>query len=158
MVELTKEEYNLIAKNRGIEEPQNMSTEELLNTLSRYDSRRKVKDNRKKLSEIGLEKISKTQNISKNELNKAEKLDELKGIARLRRIKNRDKLRKEDLIISLLKSESSSVEQNFKKLFNNNTNDDDDTYDGQIRSKISDIRMRLSRLGNIVTNKDRKKI
>ena len=158
MVELTKEEYNLIAKNRGIEEPQNMSTEELLNTLSRYDSRRKVKDNRKKLSETGLEKISKTQNISKNELNKAEKLDELKGIARLRRIKNRDKLRKEDLIISLLKSESSSVEQNFKKLFNNNTNDDDDTYDGQIRSKISDIRMRLSRLGNIVTNKDRKKI
>ena len=157
MVELTKEEYNLIAKNRGIEEPQNMSTEELLNTLSRYDSRRKVKDNRKKLSETGLEKISKTQNISKNELNKAEKLDELKGIARLRRIKNRDKLRKEDLIISLLKSESSSVEQNFKKLFNN-TNDDDDTYDGQIRSKISDIRMRLSRLGNIVTNKDRKKI
>ena len=158
MVELTKEEYNLIAKNRGIEEPQNMSTEELLNTLSRYDSRRKVKDNRKKLSETRLEKISKTQNISKNELNKAEKLDELKGIARLRRIKNRDKLRKEDLIISLLKSESSSVEQNFKKLFNNNTNDDDDTYDGQIRSKISDIRMRLSRLGNIVTNKDRKKI
>ena len=158
MVELTKEEYNLIAKNRGIEEPQNMSTEELLNTLSRYDSRRKVKDNRKKLSEIGLEKISKTQNISKNELNKAEKLDELKGIARLRRIKNRDKLRKEDLIISLLKSESSSVEQNFKKLFNNNTNDDDDTYDGQIRSKISDIRMILSRLGNIVTKNDRKKI
>ena len=58
MVELTKEEYNLIAKNRGIEEPQNMSTEELLNTLSRYDSRRKVK-NRKKLSEIGLEKVAK---------------------------------------------------------------------------------------------------
>ena len=162
MVELTREEYNLIAKNRGIEEPQNMSTEELLNTLSRYDSRRKVKNNRKKLSEIGLEKISKTQNISKNELNKAEKLqrksiDELKGIARLRKIKNRDKLTKEDLIIRLLKSESSFVEQNFKKLFNNNTNDDD-TYDGKIRSKISDIRIILSRLGNIVTNKDRKNI
>ena len=40
-IELTREEYNLIAKNRGIQEPQNMSTEELLNTLSRYDSRRK---------------------------------------------------------------------------------------------------------------------
>ena len=35
-----------------------MSTEELLNTLSRYDSRSKVK-NRKKLSEIGLEKVAK---------------------------------------------------------------------------------------------------
>ena len=73
-IELTREEYNLIAKNRGIQEPQNMSTEELLNTLSRYDSRRKVKNNHKKLSEIKLEKMAKMQNISKNELNKAEKL------------------------------------------------------------------------------------
>ena len=73
-IELTREEYNLIVKNRGIQEPQNMSTEELLNTLSRYDSRRKVKNNHKKLSEIKLEKIAKIQNISKNELNKAEKL------------------------------------------------------------------------------------
>ena len=32
------------------------------------------------------------------------------------------------------------------------------TYDDKIRGKISDIRMILSRLGNIVTNKDRKKI
>ena len=54
--ELTREEYNLIAKNRGIEEPQNMSTKELVNILSRYDSRQKVKNNHKKLSEIGLEK------------------------------------------------------------------------------------------------------
>ena len=39
-----------------------------------------------------------------------------------------------------------------------NTDDADDTYDDKIRGKISDIRMILSRLGNIVTNKDRKKI
>ena len=48
------------------------------------------------------------------------------------------------------------------KHFNNNTNDDDNdnnnTYDGKIRDKISDIRMILSRLGNMVTNNDRKKI
>ena len=54
------------------------------------------------------------------------------------------------------------------KHFNNNTNDDnnnnddnntnDDTYDGKIRDKISDIRMILSRLGNMVANNDRKKI
>ena len=42
------------------------------------------------------------------------------------------------------------------KHFNNNTNDD--TYDDKIRGKISDIRMILSRLGNTVTNNDRKKI
>ena len=47
-IDLTRKEYNLIVKNRSIEEPQNMSTEELLNTLSRYDSRRKVKSNYQK--------------------------------------------------------------------------------------------------------------
>ena len=44
----------------------------------------------------------------------------------------------------------------------NNTNDynntNDDTYDGKMRDKISDIRMILRRLGNMVTNNDRKKI
>ena len=66
------------------------------------------------------------------------------------------KLTKEDLIISLLKSESSALENNFMKHFNNNTNDD--TFDDKIRGKISDIRLIVNRLGNIVTNKDRKKI
>ena len=85
-IELTRKENYLIAKNRGIEEPQDMSTEELLNTLSRYDSKRKVKSNRRKLLKIKLEKIAKIQNISKNELSKAEKLqnksiNELQGIA-----------------------------------------------------------------------------
>ena len=51
-----------------------MSTEELLNTLSRYDNGRKVKSIRRKLKRIGLQKIAKIENISKNELNKAEKL------------------------------------------------------------------------------------
>ena len=161
MVELTRKVYNIIAKNRGIIEPEKMSTQELINSLSKYDNRRKVKNNCKKLLKIGLVKIAKIQNISKNELNQSKKLqrksiDELKEIARLRRIKNIEKLTKEDLIISLLKSESSAAEFNFKKLFNNNTNDD--TYDDKIRGKISDIRIILSRLGNIVTNKDRKEI
>ena len=115
-MELTREEYNLIAKGRGIENPQNMSTKKLLNTLHRYDSRRK----RTKLSEIGLEKFAKIPNISENELNQAKDLqkrsiDELKEIARLRRIRNSEKLTKEDLIISLLKSESSAAEHNYMK-------------------------------------------
>ena len=41
------------------------------------------------------------------------------------------------------------------KRFNNNTNDDN--YDSKIRGKISDIRMMLSRLGDTVTNNNRKK-
>ena len=99
-IELSRKEYDLIPENRGIQEPQNMSTKELLNTLIRYDNRRKVKNNPKKLLKIKLEKIAKIQNISKNELSKAEKLqnkslDELRRIVRLRRIKSSDNLAKE---------------------------------------------------------------
>ena len=139
-----------------------MSTQELLNTLRRYDSRRKLKNNYRKLLGIGLEKIAKIQNSSKNELKQAKKLlknsmDELKEIATLRKIKNNEKLTKEGLIISLLKSESSTAEQNFEKLFNNN-NTDGDTYDHNIRDKISDINIILSRFGKIITKNDRKRI
>ena len=83
----------------------------------------------------------------------------------MRRIKNRSKLKKEGLITSILKSESSNAERNYMKHFNANTKvddnnniDDDDTCDDKIRDKINDIRMILSRLGNTVTNNDRKKI
>ena len=106
--------------------------------------------------------------FQKNELNKAEKLqnksiNELREIARLRRIKNRNNLAKEDLIISLSKSESNLVEHNYMKYFNNSTNDDDDddnddTYDDKIKDKINDVRMILNRLGNILIKNDRKKI
>ena len=41
------------------------------------------------------------------------------------------------------------------KYFNNSTNDD--AYDDKIKSKINNIRIILSRLGNIVTKNDRKK-
>ena len=132
-----------------------MSTKELLDTLSRYDTNRKVNSNRRKTLKMGLEKTAKLQIISKNELSKAEKLqnkslDELRGIARLRRIKNSDNLTKEHLIISLLKSESNPVERN--------NSISDDTSDDKIKSKKNDIRLILSRLGNIVTKKYRKEI
>ena len=60
---LTRKEYNLIAKSRGIKEPQKMSTEELLDTLSRYDSKRKAESNRRKLNKINFKEIAKKQNI-----------------------------------------------------------------------------------------------
>ena len=64
-------------------------------------------------------------------------------------------LTKEDLIISLLKSESNPLERNYMKYFNNSTSDN--TYDDKIKGKINDIRIILSGLGNIVTKNDRKK-
>ena len=103
-----------------------------------------------------LEKISKIQNISKNHLHKVRKLqdkslDDLKKIAKLRRIKNYDNLSKEDLIYTLLRSESDLVESNYEKYINSNTND-------EIKSKINNIRIILDRLGNIITKNARKKI
>ena len=86
----------------------------------------------------------------------------------MRRIKNRDKLKKEGLITSLLKSKSSKTVRNYIKYFNSNTNDDnnnntnednntnDDIYDPKIRDKKSDVI--LSRLGNAITKNDKKKI
>ena len=56
MVELTRKQYNIIAKNRGIIEPRNMTTQELINTLTRHDSKHKVKKVRKKRLKLGLEK------------------------------------------------------------------------------------------------------
>ena len=61
----TRTEYDLIAKSRVIKEPQNMSTEELLNALSRYDSKSKVISNRKKLLKMKQEKIDKNQIFQK---------------------------------------------------------------------------------------------
>ena len=63
--------------------------------------------------------------------------------AKIRRIKNYEDMKKEDLIISLLKSKQSIAE-----IYNNNL------YD----SKISDIRRILSRLRDILPKKDRKEI
>ena len=138
-----------------------MSTKELLDTLSRYGTKRKVYHNRRKILKMGLKKISEIQNISENDLRKAKKLhsksiDELREIAVLRGFKKLDDLTKEDLIFRLLKSESNPIERSYFKYFNNSISDD--TYDHEIKSKINDIRLILSRLGNIVTKNDRKKI
>ena len=46
-IKATRKEYDIIAKSKGIQRPQDTSTEELLNTLSRYDARCKVKSIRR---------------------------------------------------------------------------------------------------------------
>ena len=73
----------------------------------------------------------------------------------MRRIKNIEKLTKEDLALTLLKSESSASENTFMKHFDNN-NANDNTYDDKARGKISDIRMILSELENAITSKEKK--
>ena len=69
---------------------------------------------------------------------------ELEEIAKIRRIKNYEKMAKEELIISLLK-----LKQSIAELFDNNNLCD---------NEISDIRKILSRLRDILPKKNRKEI
>ena len=133
MVNLTEHELRLVAKNRGIKNYKNMSREKLFSTLD--ETKRNLNT-----SEKGSKRIKKVQNLLQNELNQIMKMhdqsrDELKQIAKIRRIKNYKKMSKEELIISLLKSKSSLSE-----LFNNNLDND----------KISDSIKMLNRLRDIL--------
>ena len=117
---------------------------------------RKSYSNRRKLRKVDLNTYIKKQNISENDLRKSAKLhnmstDDLKKTAILRRIKNYDKLSREDLIYTLLRSEINLMESNYEKYITNNTND-------EIKSKTNYIRILLSRLRNIITKDDRNKI
>ena len=71
MVELTEYELRLIAKNRGISNYLNMSRERLLSTLDKLEH---ITEN---LSKYGLNKIIKMQNISLNELEQIERMNNL---------------------------------------------------------------------------------
>ena len=140
MVNLTEHELTLVAKNRGIKNYNNMSSEKL--TLDETER------NLNTLSEKGLKRIEKMRNLSQNELNQTIKIHdqsrgELERIAKMRRIKRYDKMSKEELIISLLKSKRSIAE-----LFNNNLDND----------KISDAKKIFNRLRDILPREYRKEI
>ena len=75
-----------------------MSREKLFSTLD--ETKRNINT-----SEKGSKRIKKVQNLLQNELNQIMKMhdqsrDELKQIAKIRRIKNYKKMSKEELIIS----------------------------------------------------------
>ena len=130
MIILSEYELRLIAKNRGIKNYRNMTREKLLSTLDELEC------NFRTLSERGFNQIAKTQNLSHNELNQAIRMydqsrDELERTPKMRKIKNRKRMSKEELKIDLLKSKRGLAE-----LFNNNLDD----------SKISDTRRILNRL------------
>ena len=87
------------------------------------------------------------QNLSQNEFSQITFMhglsrDELEQIAKIKRIKDYQDMKKEDLIISLLKSK-----ERISELFNDNNN-----------NKISDIRRIYNRLRDILPKIDRKEI
>ena len=132
MVNLTTQELRLTTGKRGIKNCKNMSREKLLSTLNELGSIFK------NISQNGLEQIGKMQNLSQNELMQITKMqnlsqNELEQITKMRRIKNYKNMSKEELLISLLKSEQSIAEfhgsksnneerEEIKKKFNALTN------------------------------------
>ena len=87
MVRLRKYELGLIARNRGINNHQNMSREKLLSSID------KLEHITEDLSKYGLNKIVKMQNLLLNDLEQIERmnnlsLNELKQIMKTRHIKN----------------------------------------------------------------------
>ena len=98
-----------------------MSTVDLINALSRQDSKHESYSIRRKFRKLNLNNLVKKQNVSESDLHKAKKLhnmsiDDLKKIAILRRNKNYDNLSREDLIYTILGSESNLVESNYMNI------------------------------------------
>ena len=68
MINLSKYELKLIAGNRGIKNYQNVSKEELLNAIVKSE---RITEN---LSQNGLEKIARMQNLSQKDLEQISKI------------------------------------------------------------------------------------
>ena len=132
MVNITRNKKRTNAKKRGILR--------ILSAPVRY-IKNKVKSVYKKLVK---KEPKKTDNEVYNEERlKRKSIGKLKEIAKLRRIKNMCKLKKDGLITSILKPEISNADRSSMKHFNTNVDDNttnvdtnDDTYDAKIRDKI----------------------
>ena len=85
MINLTKSELKLIARNRGIENYQNMSKEKLLSAIVKSE---RITEN---LLQNGLGRIARMQNLSQKEL---EQITEMNNSRKI----NLNKSRKQDVL------------------------------------------------------------
>ena len=131
-----------------------MSDKQLVNAYNKYLKNRKSHNIYKKFSRISRKIIDKRLNPTKSDLRKAQtlhnkSLSDLKRLARLRRIKNYWDMTKKDLIYTLLRSEKNVLEDNYMKYINVCTND-------ELKEKINQIRILLTKLRNTLTDEEKK--
>ena len=103
------------------------------------------------------------QNLLQNEFNqfleiRGQSPDEVERIAKIKRIKNYEEMKKKELIISLIKSKQSIAEIFNNNNNNNNNNNKDNNNNNLYDNKTNDIRRILSRLKDILSKTNRKKI
>ena len=143
---------NIIARNLNIEKPHKLPSNSLTNLFKRFLIT-------KKLNDLGLNKLSKRY-VSLYALDRIQKLNELshkvlKELGELQQIRNYDSLLKENLIYALLRSRNANEDD---YLFSITTDFDKSTLDNEIKATIDKIKQLVTRLGNLLTSKERNKI
>ena len=147
-----RKELNIIASNLDIKKPQRKNLITLMNASNRFLVDRK-------LHELGLNNWI-TRYISLKDIDRITRLNELshdtlKKLGELQQIKNYKTLPREELIYALLRSQNSN-EHNYITHITENI--DLDNIVNEIRRKINDIRLTVTKLGNLLCNKERKEI
>ena len=143
---------NIIARGFDIKKPSRISSNGLINIFRRFLTIKRLED-------FGLNKLSRRY-IQINELDRIQKLNELshsvlKKLRELQQIKNYHNLKKEDLICSLLRSKNPNEDNYISSV---TTGFDASTLDNEIGLLINDTKQIHTRLGNILTNKERNKM
>ena len=149
---LNRKELNITAKNLKIKKRHKLWINSSLNLLRDFLIK-------KELHDLNLNKLSKRY-ISINELDRVRKLNELshktlKELGELQQVRNYDKLSKEDLIYSLLRSENPNEDKYITLV---TSTFDTSMLDEEIKEEINNIKQTVSRFGNLLTNKERTKI
>ena len=129
---------------------------ELKELVYRQTEKNKSYNIRRTVNRIGLKKIGKRQNLTSKDIKNVKKLHELtthglKTIAKLREIKNYNNLTREDLIYTLLRSEEAPQENNYLEYLGNALN-------SKLEKRINNARILTAKLGDILTNKEKKTI
>ena len=158
--EITINDLYPMTKKIGVNNPHTLPTNELLGIINKHQHRqhnkRKSLRIHKGFRDLGLNKLAKRQNLTRKDLREAIRLnnksvEDLRKLAKLRRIKNYDGLTKEDLIYILLRSEKSLQENKYEKYIIKDT-------DNEISATINTIRILISQLENVLTKEQRKTI
>ena len=128
---------------------------ELKDLVYRQVDKHKSYNTLRRVNRLGLKKIGKRQNLTNKDIKKVKQLNKLtthglKTIAKLREIKNYNNLTREDLIYTLLRSEEAPQENNYLRYLGNALNSE--------LKKMNNARVLTAKLGNILTNKERKTI
>ena len=129
---------------------------ELKDLVYRQTEKHKSYNTHRRVNHLGLKKIGKRENLTNKNIKKVKKLNELtthglKTIAKLREIKNYNNLMREDLIYTLLRSEEAPQENSYLEYLGNASN-------SEFEKRINNARVLTAKLGNILTDKERKTI